>query len=70
MNATNFTNITNLSTDWSPADITSMANVVLTFLCIIINLHQSYNHKHYKSTCCNEIYFDIVIDREEPHIKK
>jgi phage/plasmid-associated DNA primase len=70
MNATNLTNVMNLSNDWSPADITSMANVVLTFLCIIINLHQSYNHKYYKSTCCDETCFDVIINHERPQPKK
>jgi hypothetical protein len=61
MNATFASN----STEWSPANITGMVNIVLTSLYVLINLHQSYNHKHYKSSCCDKTCFDIIIDWEE-----
>jgi hypothetical protein len=64
------TTCANPSTDWSPADITGMVNVGLIFLCIVINLHQSYNHKHYKSSCCNETCFDVIIERNESTLPK
>jgi hypothetical protein len=48
--------------DWTPADITGMVNVELTFICLLINLHQSYNHKHYKSSCCGDTCFDVIVD--------
>jgi hypothetical protein len=57
---------TTISTDdhgnWTPADITGMVNLALTFICLLINLHQSYNHKYYKSSCCGDTCFDVIVD--------
>jgi hypothetical protein len=50
------------SDDWTPKNITGMVNVVLTFICLLVNLHQSYNHKHYKSSCCGDTCFDVIVD--------
>lgn len=52
------------TTVWSPADITGMVNLVLTFICVVINLHQSYSHRHFHSECFNICSLDS--DKTDP----
>lgn len=41
----------NTTVVWSPADISGMVNLGLSFIILVINLHQSYNHRHFHSEC-------------------
>lgn len=56
--------MSNETTTWSPADITSIVNIGLTFICVLINIHQSYAHKHFHSECLG-----CVIDNEKSRDK-
>lgn len=40
---------------WTPSDITSIVNVGLTFLVVLINLHQSYSNRHFHSECFGRV---------------
>lgn len=39
------------ATTWGVIEIATIANMCLTVLVTLINLHQSYRHKHLRSTC-------------------
>ena len=36
---------------WGPSEIASIVNLGLTFFVVLINLHQSYSHRHFHSEC-------------------
>lgn len=39
---------------WSPADISSVINMCVSFLVLLLNMHQSYSHRHFQSECFGE----------------
>ena len=36
---------------WTPADISSIVNIGLTFIVMVINLHQSYENRYFHFKC-------------------
>lgn len=55
------------STDtWTPADVSSVINIVMTFIVLLINVHQSYSYRHFHSECWGCVV-DNTKDTEAPN---